>query len=53
MSVKFRVFEELYFRVELYVSFQQITLKLGSVNNFKALFSVLSTDFPEPVHVKS
>ena len=33
--------------------FQQIALKLGNFTNFKALFSVASTDFPELVHVKS
>ena len=36
------------------VSFQQITLKLGNFINFKALFYVVSTDFPElSIHVKS
>ena len=28
------------------ISFQQITFKLGNSTNFKALFSVVSTDFP-------
>ena len=38
----------------IYVSFQQITLKLGNFINFKALFYVVSTDFPElSIHVKS
>ena len=32
---------------------RQITFKLGDFINFKALFSVVSTDFPELVHVKS
>lgn len=37
----------------IFVIFQQITFKLGNFDNLKALLSVLSTDFPEPVHVKS
>ena len=37
----------------IFLSFQQITLKLAYFSNFKALFSVVSTDFPEHVHVKS
>ena len=40
-SVKFRDFEEL-----IFVSFQQITFKPGNFINLKALFSVVSTDFP-------
>ena len=30
----------------IFVSFQQITFKLGNFTNLKALFSVVSTDFP-------
>ena len=37
----------------IFTSFQQITFKFGNFINFKALFSVVSTDFPELVHVKS
>ena len=37
----------------IFTSFQQITFKFGNFINFKALFSVMSTDFPELVHVKS
>ena len=36
-SVKLRDFQELYF--------QQIPFKLGNFTNFKALFSVVLTDF--------
>ena len=36
----------------IFISFQQITFKLGNFTNFKRLFSVMSTDFPELVHVK-
>ena len=35
-----------------FVSFQQITFKLGNFTNLKALFSVVSTDFPF-FHAKS
>ena len=46
-SVKFRAFEVSY--IYIFVSFQQIVLSnLGCFINFKALFSVVSTD-----HVKS
>ena len=31
----------------IFTSFQQITFKLGNFINFKTLFSVVSTDFPE------
>ena len=41
-SVKCRDFDELY----IFVSFQQVTFKLGNFTNLKALFSVVSTDFP-------
>ena len=34
------------------ISFQQITFKFGNFINFKGLFSVVSTDFSERVHVK-
>ena len=38
----------------IFVTFQQITLKLRNFINFKALFYVVSTDFPElSIHVKS
>ena len=37
----------------IYISFQQITFKLGNFTNCKALFSVVSTGFSELVHVKS
>ena len=38
----------------IFVSFQQIAFKLGNFINFKALFYVVSTDFPElSIHVKS
>ena len=40
-SVKFRHFEEC-----IFISFQQITFKLGNYTNFKTLFPVVSTDFP-------
>ena len=33
-------------RSYIFVSFQQITFKLGNFVNLKALFSVVSTDFP-------
>ena len=36
----------------IFISFQQITFKFGIFVNFKALFSVVSTDFSERVHVK-
>ena len=35
----------------IFISFQQIFFKLGNFTNFKRLFSVMSTDFPELVHV--
>ena len=35
----------------IFTSFQQITFKFGNFINFKALFSVVSTDFPELVPV--
>ena len=37
----------------IFTSFQQITFKFGNFIHFRALFSVVSTDFPELVHVKS
>ena len=36
----------------IFISFQQITFKFGNFINFIALFSVVSTDFSERVHVK-
>ena len=36
-----------------FITFQQITFKLGNFTNFKTLFSVVSTDFPELVHANS
>ena len=32
-------------RIYVFVNFQQITFKLGTFTNFKALFSVVRTDF--------
>ena len=32
--------------LDISVSFQQITFKRGSFTNFRALFAVVSTDFP-------
>ena len=40
-------------RSGIFIKFQQIALKLGNFTHLKALFWVLSTDFPELVHVKS
>ena len=40
-------------RSGIFMRFHQIALKLGNFTHFKALFWVLSTDFPELVHVKS
>ena len=37
----------------IFISFQRITFNLGNFINLKALFLVVSTDFPELVHVKS
>ena len=37
----------------IFISFQQITFKLGDFINLKALSWVVSTDFPELVNVKS
>ena len=31
----------------IFISFQQVTFELVDFTNFKALFSVVSTDFPE------
>ena len=39
-------------RSYIFISFQQLTFKFGNFINFKALFSVVSTDFSERVHVK-
>ena len=36
----------------IFISFQQVTFKFGNFPNFKALFSVVSTDFSKRVHVK-
>ena len=36
-----------------FITFQQITFKLGNFTNFKALFSVVSNDFPELVHANN
>ena len=36
----------------IFVRFQQITFKLGNLTNFKKLFSVVSTEFPQLVHVQ-
>ena len=40
-------------RSSISVSFQQITFKLSNRNNFKTLFPMASTDFPQLAHVKS
>ena len=40
-------------RSPIYVSFQQITFKLSNFSNFKTLFPIASTDFPQLAHVKS
>ena len=48
--VKFLDFKEVYLHK---FSTKLITFKLGNFINWKALFWVLSTDFPELVHVKS
>ena len=37
----------------IFVSFQQITVKLGNCNDFQALFSAVLTDFGLLVPVKS
>ena len=44
-SMNFGNFAELYL--------QSITFKFGNFSNFKALFSMVSTDFPKLVHIKS
>ena len=44
-SMNFRNFAELYL--------QSITFKFGNFSNFKALFSMVSTDFSKLVHIKS
>ena len=36
----------------IFISFELITFKFGNFMNFIALFSVVSTDFSERVHVK-
>ena len=36
----------------IFISFELITFKFGNFINFIALFSVVSTDFSERVHVK-
>ena len=37
----------------IFVRLRRVTFKFGNFTNFKALFQVVSTDFPSLVHVKS
>ena len=37
----------------VFVNFQQITFKIGTFSNLKALFLAKLTDFPQLVHHKS
>ena len=40
-------------RSYIFVSFQQITFKISTFSNLKALIPAKLTDFPQLVHVKS
>ena len=40
-------------RSYIFISFQQITFKLGNFANLKALFTAQLTNFPKRVHVKN
>ena len=37
----------------IFVRLRRVTFKFGNFTNFKALFQVMTTDFPELIHVKS